>query len=599
MNEQRTPAVPDENRIEELLGKIQPVPSERFHERMRLPVWQTENPGSPVRRVREHRIRLALSGILLLVLAVFLVTPRGRAWAQEVFHFFNRINSQTVELPESQMKLLTEGTNDSFDLPLVPVFIPTVSPEIATLPGCETPEKSQSYRCQIAWAESQLGFDLKEFPEVPENWGFESLSFDPASNSAITSYILDQFQTSGSFLLMQGLGDFSKEYSNVPWEVVPADKVESVKVGEYSGEYVKGSFGKPENNRLAWSDAYLHRLAWSDGTRWYSIKVWPNPTMPDSFGRDRLIELAESLVDAPKEISESANPDPLYTTVYSISEAEKISGVDLKTPTLLPMGIHFEYARKYSYNDEVRLFYGTNNELVIHAWKGKSLDVDRLSAAPNENLKVVSVNGEKALLGSAEGSHTRLFLWWEDDGMYYQMYYYLYFGQIIDKEELIAIAESMQDINDFRMKDSRPYEYVTIYEKALGLNAREFPKTPAGWSFGSVWADPHAQCITLMYRSGNEPGWLSINQCTKDKYYNVSDIPPRVIEQVRIGRKEGVYTRGDFVTRDNGTLTWDPDLPVQQLHWQEDELWIEITMYGQTVIHSDKKDLIAYAESLR
>jgi len=372
-----------------------------------------------------------------------------------------------------------------------------------------------------------------------------------------------------------------------------------VKVAEYRGEYVKGSFGTPENSTLVWNDGYVHRLAWSDGTRWYSIKVWPNPTMPDSFGRDRLIELAESLVDAPKEIGESANPDPLYTTVYSISEAEKISGFDLKTPTLLPMGIHFEYARKYSYNDEVRLFYGTNNELVIHAWKGKSLDVDRLSATPNENLKVVSVNGEKALLGSVEGSHTRLFLWWEDDGMYYQMYYYLYFGQIIDKEELIAIAESMQDINDFRMKDSRPYEYVTIYEKALGLNAREFPETPAGWSFGSVWADPHAQCITLMYRSRNEPGWLSINQCTKDKYYNVSDIPPRVIEQVRIGKKEGVYTRGDFVTRDNGTLTWDPDLPVQQLHWQEDEVWIEITMYGQTVIHSDKKDLIAYAESLR
>ena len=599
MNKRSSLVVPDENRIEELLGKIQPVPTERFQEKMRQPAWLTESLESEVRSINNHRVRLGLAMTMLLVMAGFLVTPRGRAWAQEVFHFFSRINSLTVELPEGQAKLLTEGANDSFDLPLVPVFIPTVSSEMAVLPGCETPQKSQSYVCQVAWAESKLGFDLKELPENPENWEFESLAFDSASNSAIMSYIIDQFQTNGSFLLMQGLGDFPTDYANIPWEVVPADKVEPVKVGGYGGEYVKGAFGTPENSTLVWNDAYVHRLAWSDGTRWYSIKVWPNPTIPDSFSRDQLIELAESLVDSPQEKNEPVDADPLYQTVYSVSEAEDLSGFDLKTPALLPLGIHFEYARKYSYNDEVRLFYGTNNELVIHAWKGKSLDLDRLATAPNENLKVVKVNGEEALLGSAEGSHTRLFLWWEDDGMYYQMFYYLYFGQIIDKEELIAIAESMQDINDFRMKDSRPYEYVSIYEKALGFDIREFRETPAGWSFGSVWADPQGRCITLIYKAVTEPGWLSINQCTSDKYYSVSDIPSHILENVRIGKNRGGYAKGDFVTRDNGKLDWDPKLPIQQLYWQEDELWIEMTMYGQTVSRSDRKDLISYAESLR
>src|SRR5687768_53879 len=168
MDKQNIPVVPDENRMEELLGKIQPVPSERFHERIKHSAWRTENLGSAVRSVRNQRVKLAFAMTILLVLAGFIVTPRGRAWAQEVFQFFSRINARSVELPESQVKLF-ESANDSYDLPLVPVFIPTVAPEMAALPGCETAQVAQSYACQVALAESKLGVNLKELPATPEN----------------------------------------------------------------------------------------------------------------------------------------------------------------------------------------------------------------------------------------------------------------------------------------------------------------------------------------------------------------------------------------------------------------------------------------------
>ena len=36
----KPPMTPDENRIEELLAKFQPVPSEGFHKKMKQVIWQ-------------------------------------------------------------------------------------------------------------------------------------------------------------------------------------------------------------------------------------------------------------------------------------------------------------------------------------------------------------------------------------------------------------------------------------------------------------------------------------------------------------------------------------------------------------------------------
>jgi hypothetical protein len=595
MNKQNVPVVPDENRMEELLEKIQPVPSENFRQKMKQAVWQTKNLEAEIKRSNNHRARFALAFTMLLLVAGLLLSPQGRAWAQELFHFFSRINAQAVEIPESQSKWLVESANISYDLPLVPLFIPTVSPEMAALPGCATPEEAQSYRCRVALAESQLGFDLKELPATPENWKFDFLYFDAASKQAMISYIVDQNSpASGSFLLTQVVGDFPTEFANTPWEVVPADKVEPVKVAGHDGEYVKGSFGTPADKSLAWSDSYIHRLAWSDGARWYGMTLYPGPTSPDLMSRDQLVDLAERLVDSPQEELEALDADALY----SVSDVEQFSGVDLKVPTLLPLDIDFEYARYYAYNDEVRLFYGINNELVIYIWKNKSLDFD--SRATSTPYEIVEINGEPAFLGSVGGTaNGHMFLSWDQDGMLYQIYYAQDLGRTLEKEELIAIAESMQDINDFRKNASKPYEYVSIYEQVLGLDVKEFPETPAEWSYSSVFGDALGRCIGLMYRPVTEPGWLLINQCGTDRYWDVSDIPSNQLQQVQIGKIKGLYAVGDFVTSDNGELAWDADLPVKRLYWQEDGFWNEITLMGESATGHDKEALIAYAERLR
>lgn len=585
MDSRKIPSVPDENRMEDLLASIQPVPSEQFHQKMKQAAWLFEGKRTIF---RNSKLKLGIVFTVLILLASLFVTPQGRAWAQEVFHFFARINSETAEAPESTRKLLQDiNANAPYDTPLVPVFIPAISPEVAALPGCETTQ--QSYTCQVAQAESQLGFDLKELPQTPEGWKFDSVTFMTSSKSASINYLLDFSSTSyGTFNLIQGQGKDPWYDQKNPWSLVPEDKVKKVKVGDHEAEYVNGSFNYTGGKNLTWNDVNGHqRLAWSDGTRWYLIDFWPNLTPPDRVDRDQLIEMAESLVDTPPETTSALDPDFLY----SVSDSETISGLDLKAPTLLPMETSFSYARYFPDHKQVRLFYGVNGELVIYEQKAQSEDF-----STPKGYEIVKVNGRNAFYGAdTEGGDPHQFLWWVADGISYQMHFYQYFARI-DQEKMIAIAESMQDVNDFRTKESMPYEYVSIYADALGFDALEFPKVPTGWSFANVMGSADGRCIYTFYQSTAEHASLIIQQCATDKYTSAADIPFGMAQQVKIGNHTGIYAEGSFVTQENGQLLWNHDPTQKQLYWQENGLWIDMTLSGEL---SSEEDLISYAESLR
>jgi len=596
MNKQNMSAQSDESKIEDLLTKIQPVPSGNFHKKMEQAHWRIEQVQSRAIK-NKSRLKLAVAMLVLLTITIFTVTPQGRAWAQDVMQFFRKINSATVQLSDEQTKQMYE-INTQYDLPLVPVFVPTVSPEMAAIAGCETPQKSQSYRCQIALAESKLGFDLKELPEKPIDWEFKSLSFNTDSQYAIMSYDLDFKHTTytsySSLQFTQGEGDFSNFdwYKNNPWDAVPADKIETVSIGAYKGEYVKGGFGlPPDSNTLVWFDADRQRLAWSEGKNWYLIDFYPNLNVAGTMGRDQLIHLAESLVTSPIETTEPLSPDHLT----SISDAEKISRLDLKAPTLLPMDIVFSYARYFPDGQQVRLIYGLNEELTIHAWEGEPINYNESSG----KYEIVNINGEVAYYDHTEGSDSHLFLWWQKDGLNYHMVYDQSIGGRIDKEKILLIAESMQDIDDFPKKGGRNYEQIVLYEQALGIDAKKFSEAPAGWIFANFWGDAYAQCIDLIYTSTTGQGTLFIDQCKTDRRFDVSVFPFGSIKRVKVGNAKGYYIVGGFVMTDDGKQAWDSTSPRKQLYWQEDGLWIQISLYGEEALLSDKEALISFAESLK
>jgi len=606
MNKQNLSSLPDENKIEELLTKIQPVPSEDFHKKMQQAHWRTEHLQS--RGIaNKPRLKLAVALVLLITIITFAVTPQGRTWAQEAARFFRRINSATIQLSDEQIKQMNE-VNKQYDLPLVPAFIPAVSPEMAAISGCETPQKSQSYHCQIALAESKLGFDLKELPKQQNGWDFKSLYVNTDLQVVVMSYDLDfkyfsdnntGFTSSSNLLFIQGTGDFSKSnWYRDSWGVVPANKVEPISIGAYKGEYVKGSFGlQSGNNMLTWSDESKNqRLAWSEGTKWYLIEFQPNPNITGTMDKEQLIRLAESLVNSSTETNEPLNPDHLL----SISDAEKISGLDLKAPTLLPMDMDFSYARYLSDEQQVQLRYGLNEGLVINEWKGDPIDYKKPLGKYEFTCETVNMNGAGAFYCFFDGPNPRSFLWWHKKGLNYQMFYdSLSLGGKLDREKMLLIAESMQDIDDFQKNGKKSYRQIAIYAQALGMDIKKFPEEPAGWVFINFWSDPYSQCIDLIYNSTTGPGTLYVNQCKTDKSSNTSTFPFRSIERVKVGSTKGQYIAGSFIITDNGKQIWDSGSPQKQLYWQEDGLWMQVAVYGNSTTLYNKEDLISFAESLK
>ncbi|HKY55923.1 MAG TPA: hypothetical protein VJM08_16525, partial [Anaerolineales bacterium] len=575
MNKDNMPVPPDENKIEELLAKIQPRPSERFHQKMKRATWQTGNFGYQIKNVTSQRVKVILAMILLFLLAVLLITPQAQIWAQETVGFFQRINSTTIQLSGEQIKWMNEEDRE-YDLPLIPVFIPPVSSEMAAISGCETPQKSQSYRCQVALAESKLGFDLKELPETIKDWELRSLDVNTDSRVAVMRFDLDfkdlGFASHSSLWLLQGVDaspDFNWDKNN-PWGVVPAEKVEPVSIGTHKGEYVKGGFFlKPGDNALEWSEeGREQRLAWSEGARWYLIEFWPNLNMAGTMGKDQLVQLAESLVSSSIQTTEPLKPSRLQ----SIADAEKVSGLDLKAPTLLPIDMDFYYARFLPDERQVHLIYGLNEELVIHVWRGDPVEYKKPLGKYEFSCEIANMSGDEAFYCFFEGSNPRSFLWWRRDGLNYQMYYESFSTGQLDREKMLLIAESMQDIDDFTKNNARSYEQVVLYEQALGMDAKKFLETPSGWTFDYFWSNAHLQCVGLVYASPSGQATLSINQCKTDRVSDISIFPLRSMERVKVGNARGLYITGGFVVTDDGTQIWDSTSPRKQLYWQEDGL---------------------------
>jgi hypothetical protein len=134
MNKQNIQAPPDENRIEELLGKIQPVPSERFHQQMQEAAWKRDERKSSLKITH---VKVSAAVILVILVALF-VTPQGRAWAQEIVQFFLRVNSTTILLSEEEQKEIIVVTPEGNELPLVKVLPPMLPPEMAEIPECQS-----------------------------------------------------------------------------------------------------------------------------------------------------------------------------------------------------------------------------------------------------------------------------------------------------------------------------------------------------------------------------------------------------------------------------------------------------------------------------
>lgn len=220
---------------------------------------------------RPHRIPRIASAILAtiaLLLALALVTPQGRTWAQSIVRFFMRAESITASPPISQTM---DGEDDR------------------AAPTAEAPAPLIS----AGEAEAQAGFDVAELSYVPD--GLTYLGARLYGNAVHLEY--ETQDRGGHLMITQSQSGFVQS----DWDSVPAQAIVPVKIGERDGEFVRGMFVVYAGETTArWNpDAPILRLRWAQDGVWFELTKQGAAKAVAYLDQAGLIELAEGLAIRP------------------------------------------------------------------------------------------------------------------------------------------------------------------------------------------------------------------------------------------------------------------------------------------------------------
>jgi len=427
----------------------------------RLIAGKTSNlqQGENMSKIRTKRLVLS-AVIVMAVLVLALMTPRGQALAQRIFLFFTVTQEKSFPIPTEQVFSLpaTKTPVPTYILPLEPVE-PAAKPTQAPQPdpSCSSPESQSGYSCQIEAVEAQAGFDAKELPNDPKGLKFSQAQFNPQTKEIDMEFVSE----GGALYLNQGLGEFP---SSSKWGEVPANEIKQVSVHGQYAELVSGMFViYPNATAATWEPSGQLRLHWQEGDRWFSLEKMGDPYPIEWMDESQIIRLAESLVDE-RPWNEAAQVDPENLT--SVESAEQLAGFDVPAPTLLPKG--YELKRLIWADDTMRLLYGPKNStdvsLLIFMGQLTNQKAERCSDCPPGTVEDVQIGlwqgwYWRGIFNMGEGTNvqpTPTPVWeadarawhlvWNTDTLWFSMFYTASsdYGGEMNRETMIKIAESLK-----------------------------------------------------------------------------------------------------------------------------------------------------------
>lgn len=462
MNNQILPQVPDENKMEELLATIQPVPGEGFHRQMTRAAWRVEQEPPGRMSARNRRLKFAVGFAIVLAGIMLAASPQGRAFAQRIFLFFTVTEEKSFPIPTEQVFSFpsTETPVPTYILPLEPVE-PVVPTQIVAAPdpSCTSPEAQSGYSCQIEALEAQAGFDAKELPQDPVGTQFSQAAFDPATGTMSMQFVASS--GGGALSLSQGIGEFPEANK---WGEAPAEAIKQVTVNGQYAELVSGTFVVyPNSTEAVWRPGGMLRLHWREGDRWLSLEKMGDPYPIEWIGENEIVALAESLVDE-RPFDQIVPVDPENLT--SVEAAEELAGFDVLAPTLLPEG--HELKRVAWRNEVVHLLYGPKNSieyaLMISMGPTANSPVGPCTECPAGAVEEVQIGPwhgwylrgafNMGLGSNVDPTPTPVWepdarhwgLSWNTDTLWFSMSYFSSneYGGAMNKETMVRIAESLR-----------------------------------------------------------------------------------------------------------------------------------------------------------
>jgi hypothetical protein len=291
----------------------------------------------------------------------------------------------------------------------------------------------------------------------PPGYTFAEIRFYTGISSANTSnLVMISYEISGAgIFLNQGIGDFPPDSD---WEKVPESAVQPVKIGEYDGEYVNGSFGlRNGDTELTWNVTGAdQRLRWREGERWFEILAFVGPGTSGYLDKEALISLASDMVFQPENPGQANNVD--FDFIPNIALAEKICGCAILQPGKLPKdGTHLDHVKYDPERKSITLSYGYRALRIVQTPFESAIIRDLDSYKNVETVTVGNAVGQygvspeqQTIWESASPpvlttDSTYSVLLWEKDGMIYQIYFDQTFsgGGQLTKEQMIEIAESL------------------------------------------------------------------------------------------------------------------------------------------------------------
>ena len=366
--------------------------------------------------------KLAFSAIAIVaLLAVALITPQGRAFAQSVLHLFTRAESDTLPLQPWQIPPSEVVQADSTALP--PSQLITI----------------------VSDAERLVGFDAAELASTPQ--GFTFLGARLYGNAISLEY--EAQGGGGNLIIMQSRDG----YVQSDWDKVPADAIIPVKIGELDGEFVQGTFVVFAGDTSAtWNpEAAILRLRWVRDGIWFEMTKFGDVESIEYLDQNGLIELAKNMAFTPSEMN--SDPYPL-----SMEEAIKLAGYQILVPAQEALaGYQFNGATYDPKNNMVSLFYANpagEGFMVSQQKLGAPEDIYPLqgvvgASAPIEAIEVGNFQGEYIegvweLTDNGPVWRAEPFLKtlrWKTETLFVEI---VYQGMEMAKDDLIVLAESMK-----------------------------------------------------------------------------------------------------------------------------------------------------------
>jgi hypothetical protein len=368
--------IPDEKQLEGLLETDPPAPSGRIDSRLAAAPW---TPRATARR----RISTALSFAVLALAVLVAATPQGRAFATGVLHFFTHAGSDT--LPAGTP--LPVGWVDV--TPGVPG--PTRTPMVAFI-DCGDYSLVNGPKCSVEQVRARVNFTVEELGTLPAGLQFVGATGGP--DSIVILYATED-QNGWLYITEQPVTG-SPDQTQVGASAV----VETVQIGNASGEYVLGTFVHLMNEpTINWDpNAGIQTVRWADQGVLFEMAAVQSALMP----KEAFVALAGTMTTGPVSANQPTRvPTAIPTSIdyydlvfdLDLAQAEQQAGFTALQAGRLPEDLSFARA---AYDPEHRIL--------------RTLYLEAVQPEPNKLGLVLSeqpipVNGDCPLCGIVSGDH--------------------------------------------------------------------------------------------------------------------------------------------------------------------------------------------------